>query len=163
MRPQSPTISGLSQRGFTPSPVPSLQNAIAVNTENEAPQTPPLEAGVESPAQAYARSHSSRWRVSQPHDNVDHLPPNRAAGNEVVEMDAIPIVTDDNRGRSHDPTEAHLPPLRHPPFYPALSPESRYCQKDEIIKPPRTHHCRICGTVCHLALWCYVRGLSRYL
>ncbi|KAF8309390.1 zf-DHHC-domain-containing protein [Clavulina sp. PMI_390] len=29
---------------------------------------------------------------------------------------------------------------------PVLAPEYRYCARDEILKPPRTHHCRICGT-----------------
>lgn len=36
---------------------------------------------------------------------------------------------------------------RFPSTTPALLPEHRYCYKDEFIKPPRTHHCRICGTV----------------
>jgi len=35
---------------------------------------------------------------------------------------------------------------REPIQRPVLSPEYRYCSYDEIVKPPRTHHCRICGT-----------------
>ncbi|KIY68821.1 zf-DHHC-domain-containing protein [Cylindrobasidium torrendii FP15055 ss-10] len=35
---------------------------------------------------------------------------------------------------------------RRPPITPVLLPEYRYCSKDEIIKPYRAHHCRICGT-----------------
>lgn len=35
---------------------------------------------------------------------------------------------------------------RRPPIIPVLLPEYRYCAKDEIIKPYRAHHCRICGT-----------------
>ena len=43
-----------------------------------------------------------------------------------------------------------LPPLlfsRRPPSHPVLSPEYRYCSRDEFLKPMRAHHCRACGTV----------------
>lgn len=30
---------------------------------------------------------------------------------------------------------------------PVLLPLKRYCYKDKIVKPHRTHHCRACGTV----------------
>ena len=43
-----------------------------------------------------------------------------------------------------------LPPMRdsrRPPSHPVLAPEYRYCQRDQIIKPMRAHHCRTCGTV----------------
>lgn len=36
---------------------------------------------------------------------------------------------------------------RRPRTTPVLLPEHRYCAKDEIVKPYRTHHCRSCGTV----------------
>ncbi|KAF8920141.1 DHHC palmitoyltransferase-domain-containing protein [Mucidula mucida] len=35
---------------------------------------------------------------------------------------------------------------RRPPITPVLLPEFRYCMKDELVKPYRAHHCRICGT-----------------
>jgi len=35
---------------------------------------------------------------------------------------------------------------RQPPNSPILRPEYRYCGRDEIVKPFRAHHCRICGT-----------------
>ncbi|KAJ7574053.1 DHHC palmitoyltransferase-domain-containing protein [Mycena floridula] len=35
---------------------------------------------------------------------------------------------------------------RGPPTTPVLLPEHRYCARDEIVKPYRSHHCRICGT-----------------
>ncbi|GLB44476.1 putative DHHC palmitoyltransferase family protein [Lyophyllum shimeji] len=35
---------------------------------------------------------------------------------------------------------------RRPWTTPILRPENRYCPKDQIVKPHRTHHCRSCGT-----------------
>lgn len=47
------------------------------------------------------------------------------------------------------------PPMfsRRPTTTPVLLPEYRYCNKCQIVKPSRAHHCRACGTVsrffCH--------------
>lgn len=35
---------------------------------------------------------------------------------------------------------------RKPPLTPVLLPQYRYCEKDELVKPYRAHHCRLCGT-----------------
>ena len=51
-------------------------------------------------------------------------------------------------------TSSQIPPeelTRRPPQHPALLPEYRYCYKDELVKPMRAHHCRICGTVSQLS------------
>lgn len=53
--------------------------------------------------------------------------------------------TNPQQPRNHD-----LPPLpdsRRPPSHPALLPEYRYCYRDQLVKPMRAHHCRVCGTV----------------
>jgi palmitoyltransferase len=36
---------------------------------------------------------------------------------------------------------------RRPPTTAVLQPVHRYCNTDEILKPYRSHHCRVCGTV----------------
>ena len=36
---------------------------------------------------------------------------------------------------------------RRPPTTAVLQPVHRYCNTDEILKPYRAHHCRVCGTV----------------
>jgi len=36
---------------------------------------------------------------------------------------------------------------RKPPQTPVLLPVHRYCDVDQLLKPFRAHHCRICGTV----------------
>lgn len=36
---------------------------------------------------------------------------------------------------------------RIPPQTPVLAEEYRYCQRDQLMKPMRTHHCRLCATV----------------
>src|SRR5258708_2943635 len=146
IRLQSPTGSGVAQQSIIATQVPSPQEGVLVDTLNGVNLQIPPPDNVETPAQAYARSHSSRWRASQSCDGFDHPPHNNAGGHDVVETHAIPALIDDDRPPSHDPTSQ--PPLsRHPPSHPALSPEYRYCRKDEIIKPPRTHHSRISGTV----------------
>ena len=45
------------------------------------------------------------------------------------------------------PNDGNTHLLRIPPQTPVLLPEHRYCWRDEFIKPYRTHHCRLCGTV----------------
>lgn len=53
-------------------------------------------------------------------------------------------------------TEAGLPPestSRQPPRHPTLAVEYRYCTRDEILKPYRTHHCRVCAT-CERSMRC---------
>ena len=47
-------------------------------------------------------------------------------------------------------TEDDLPPplySRRPPTVRVLDTDYRYCSRDELVKPYRTHHCRTCGTV----------------
>ncbi|KAG1856741.1 DHHC palmitoyltransferase-domain-containing protein [Suillus subluteus] len=48
----------------------------------------------------------------------------------------------------HDPNLNASPAMfpRQPSTTPVLAPEYRFCNKDKIVKPPRTHHCRACGT-----------------
>lgn len=48
----------------------------------------------------------------------------------------------------HDSSLDGSPPMfsRRPSTTPVLISEYRYCNRDKIIKPPRTHHCRACGT-----------------
>lgn len=36
---------------------------------------------------------------------------------------------------------------RIPPQTPVLAEEYRYCARDKLMKPMRTHHCRLCATV----------------
>jgi hypothetical protein len=47
-------------------------------------------------------------------------------------------------------SEDDLPPplySRRPPTTRILDADYRYCSRDELVKPYRTHHCRTCGTV----------------
>ena len=47
---------------------------------------------------------------------------------------------------------------RMPPTRPILLPEYRVCKIEQHVKPMRTHHCRICGTVRH-----FLKSAIRYL
>lgn len=49
----------------------------------------------------------------------------------------------------HSSSSSDAPPQlfsRQPSTTPVLVAQYRHCGKDKIIKPPRTHHCRACGT-----------------
>ena len=125
----------------------------------------PAATSVESAAQAYARSYveslrtpsnrRSEFSQNYPSSGLGHHGDVDPAGN-VVELDAIPTANALHTPRrgpetNEDPTsrrrlnkdEIHRQPHQNP----VLAPEYRYCSRDEIIKPPRAHHCRICGTV----------------
>lgn len=43
---------------------------------------------------------------------------------------------------------------RNPPQTPVLADEYRYCARDKLMKPMRTHHCRLCATVSGI-IWLY--------
>ncbi|KAF8342352.1 DHHC palmitoyltransferase-domain-containing protein [Cantharellus anzutake] len=135
-RPQSPTRSGSYAQPTIVSPVPSLQDGVVDDPGND---------------------HNAHRPPTSPPDS--HALHNNQAANDLVEMDAIPAVTTMNAegqltpppdNEQHSNTDsiprACPPPSRQPPSHPALAPQYRYCRNDEIIKPPRTHHCRICGT-----------------
>ncbi|CAE6502220.1 unnamed protein product [Rhizoctonia solani] len=53
-----------------------------------------------------------------------------------------------HKGQKH----VHVP--RNPPQTPVLAYEYRYCARDKLMKPMRTHHCRLCATVSHNKLAC---------
>lgn len=45
---------------------------------------------------------------------------------------------------------------RRPSTTPTLHPAYRYCHRDGLLKPYRTHHCRNCGTVSCLLFFCFL-------
>ncbi|KAF8841075.1 zf-DHHC-domain-containing protein [Paxillus ammoniavirescens] len=69
---------------------------------------------------------------------------------------AVPTRTDPGESRVDLPSSMFS---RRPPTTPVLLPEYRYCSKCKIVKPPRAHHCRACGTCIlkydhHCPCWC---------
>ncbi|GJJ14025.1 hypothetical protein Clacol_008282 [Clathrus columnatus] len=77
-------------------------------------------------------------------------------------MDTLPPVAAGRAARDigNIDIEEGLPPpfySRRPPTHPVLSPEFRYCTRDGIVKPMRTHHCRACGTCILNVLVMYAR------
>ncbi|KJA25008.1 hypothetical protein HYPSUDRAFT_200244 [Hypholoma sublateritium FD-334 SS-4] len=55
-------------------------------------------------------------------------------------------VTKHGRAQSREQRLMELHIARRPPSTPVLDPVHRYCTVDQIVKPYRSHHCRICGT-----------------
>lgn len=114
------------------------------NAENGAPLNPDLEAGVvDSLVQPQPFPNPpSRQHLSVPPSQTPYassIPPsthNRLATTTTIGSRS-------NRG----------PPQRMPHETPILLPEYRYCARDGLVKPFRTHHCRNCGVVSGLLLY----------
>jgi hypothetical protein len=101
-----------------------------------------------SPAQIYAHEYADQLAHRSPQASISRFPPGDAS--RVVELNAISAITAEAVQIEND--AAYSTPVgdllsRRPPTYPVLAPEYRYCRREEILKPPRTHHCRICGKV----------------
>jgi len=91
-----------------------------------------------SPSATYPPSSPAGPRTSQ-HQQEQNDSFQRVNGRHVLSSDAMGAQSEDD-----------LPPplySRRPPTTPVLVDEYRYCSRDELIKPYRTHHCRTCGTV----------------
>jgi palmitoyltransferase len=127
------------------------------------------ESSSTSPPHAYTNTHSeavmqeqkpshiSNMSTKSLHISQGHQSANHTADPETGVSDAIPSPsrhlnpepsratakeTKENVSGSHSRSHARIPPN-----IPVLLPHHRYCQRDQILKPPRTHHCRACGTV----------------
>ena len=81
---------------------------------------------------------------------TDTLPPVSAARAKVTADRGPPGRPERAARRQLPPPTGSQMPMRYtrkPPMTPVLREEHRYCQRDSIVKPPRAHHCRMCGTV----------------
>lgn len=85
-------------------------------------------------------SHSPTTPRAGMHPSSNHPNINVAGRTEEFNERPVPYLDD-------------LPPVQ-PPWWdrkpidrPVLEPYYRYCSRDEFVKPPRSHHCRICNTV----------------
>ncbi|KAF9512155.1 hypothetical protein BS47DRAFT_1466052 [Hydnum rufescens UP504] len=99
-----------------------------------------------SPAQAYIREYADRMAQHSPQVAISQFP--SADANRELQLDAMSPITTGAAQIESDATQPvpfDVSPSRRPPTYPMLAPEYRYCRREEILKPPRTHHCRICG------------------
>ena len=127
------------------SPVPSqYSHRIQKSVSSRAKSPPPPERANqdESIAEVLAdgtpSSSLTTPRASQhQQDQSDSF--QRLNGRHVPSGEALRLQSEDD-----------LPPplfSRRPPNTRVLDAEYRYCSRDELVKPFRTHHCRTCGTV----------------
>jgi palmitoyltransferase len=124
------------------SPAVDLPNhALALsNSENTVPVTPPAATKQDKVSQSTFH-HQGTYTPGEAH--IVDVP----ADPESVHIpEPAPHSSHEN---FHDTSSGASPQLfsRRPSTTPVLVSEYRYCHKDKIIKPPRTHHCRACGTV----------------
>lgn len=163
---QSPTSADFAGDSSVPNKgLPDLERgprSSATHVEQPTQSTNPRASSpVESAAQAYARSYVESLRATS--TRIATPPPGHPRretelADNVLELDAIPAVAALHAPPGEEQMHSNQSPYnsqslttvniqRKPNANPVLAPEYRYCWRDEIIKPPRTHHCRICGTV----------------
>ena len=141
--------------GNSPAPSPDSRSASS-RPKSPPPQLLPERAtqdqsftethGDGSPSAIYPPSSPAAPRAS-PHQQEQNDSFQRVNGRHVP-----------SRGAMSAQSEDDLPPplySRRPPTAPVLDDEYRYCLRDELIKPYRTHHCRTCGTVSEC--FCFTR------
>ena len=126
----SPDSRTPSSRPRSPPPQLFPERANKDQSSTEAPADRP-------PSATYAPSSPAAPRASHQQEQNDSF--QRVHGRHVPSREAMGAQSEDD-----------LPPplySRRPPTAPVLDEEYRYCPRDELIKPYRTHHCRTCGTV----------------
>jgi len=136
------------ERGNATSPAPSqeerkLRKSASSRPKSTPPQLVPERANQDQPlaevlvegAPTYPPPSPLTPRASQGQKDSFQ----RVNGRHIPSSEAMAVLSADD-----------LPPplySRRPPTAPVLDEEYRYCSKDELVKPYRTHHCRTCGTV----------------
>ena len=136
------------ERGNGSSPAPSqysreLQKSASSRAKSPPPPLLPErvnqdESIVEVLADGTSPSSSVTPRASQ-HQQEQNESFQRVNGRHAPSGEAM-----------HPQSEDDLPPplySRRPPTARVLDTDYRYCARDELVKPYRTHHCRTCGTV----------------
>jgi hypothetical protein len=148
--PPEATTEGISYESTAPPPA-SAAPALAVAT----PQ--PSSDETLHPHSTHA-GHNTIEKLQKP---TAHLPTHDAvvddrnagvmnalpSGGPVPEA-GVPGVSEHQTQKPLRSRAEDLPPYeRQPATRPVLLPEHRYCGRDNVVKPLRTHHCRVCGTV----------------
>lgn len=107
-------------------------------TSPTSPATPPV-----APQDMFQSSPQHRSANTPEEAHVGHV----LANPETLHVPELGVLP--SWGDSHKTSLNPSPPIfsRQPSTRPVLLPEYRYCSKDKIVKPPRAHHCRACGTV----------------
>ncbi|KIK41163.1 hypothetical protein CY34DRAFT_85926 [Suillus luteus UH-Slu-Lm8-n1] len=136
--PQQPTTSdetrGISFELMTP--------AADLPSSHSIPMTPPA---VPEPTKQDKVSQSTFYYQGSSTPGEAHIINVPADPESAHVPDPAPPLSHEN---VHDPSPDASSQIfaRRPSTTPILVSEYRFCNKDKIIKPPRTHHCRACGT-----------------
>ncbi|KAF8550647.1 zf-DHHC-domain-containing protein [Imleria badia] len=104
---------------------------------------------VASQFSAAASSVAKLEQSSHSHSSTRGPEETRATDVEAPESPHIPDTTTlTTHANPYQPGPPLAPPtfMRRPTTTPVLLPEYRYCNRCQIVKPSRAHHCRACGT-----------------
>lgn len=148
--PASPT-SSRTRRPSTTSPTPKRSHSTRSERTVQDPQAREVDA-LPVAAQARTRTFSDPKLSPLPPKDVPHTRPKRreseTSGRSQRSGQRQQTSNNYNNARVNDDDD--LPPLetsRRPPRHPVLLPEYRYCQREELVKPMRAHHCSSCAKV----------------
>jgi hypothetical protein len=104
-------------------------------------------ANSDIPTSSAGPTHQSQPGLSSPSEHISVPSEARTSGTSQP-LNPNPMTSVHNSS-SKPRLDKHGMPVytRQPGTNPILRDEYRYCTRDELLKPYRTHHCRICGTV----------------
>ena len=144
-RPRAPTLPNQTSQGSSTRSIPPSSSA------HTSPTHPTFQ-----PTRTRQPSRGSSTLASPPPSALPSTENGARTGSHAAPR--LPVSEKPPRGENSQ--RAHTPPQgRAPTRLPALREEHRFCRRCSIIKPPRTHHCRACGTV-RLISFRFVRTLG---
>lgn len=136
---------------------PSTGSAVLHTTSQNGPQAYPLE-NTQTVADKYGRTGALGTGIANAAAALDtnlghnsatsHQPdPGAHAGAQSLQVARSERTSRSMPRAGNDATASFTPKVfREPPNRLPLHPNSRYCERCEIVKPFRAHHCRHCGT-----------------
>jgi palmitoyltransferase len=139
-RPPAPALPRQLTRGSSTRTIPPSPSSLPSPSSSRPPWS---SERADVPSTLRSHSHStnpSQPRLTQPSaEGSGHADTNTAAPAPISERQRST-----NNSQSQSQTRIQKLPTR------AITPQRkphRYCETCGIVKPPRTHHCRTCGTV----------------
>ena len=139
----------------TPQPQPHLPRPLAPTLPPQRSRgsstrsIPPSSSAHTSPSHLTHSSRPSRTRHQSRGSSTLNSPQPSTENGARAGSSRRPVSEKPRGENSRRPQREQQTPAqrRAPPRLPSLREEHRLCRRCAIVKPPRTHHCRACGTV----------------
>lgn len=137
-RPQAPpTLPTQTSRGSSTRSIPPSSSAHTTSPSSHLTSQP-----TRTRQQSRGSSTFTSLLPSTTHTSTENTSRATAAASAAARHPISEKPNGENSRRSQTSVQG-----RAAPKLASLREEHRYCRRCSIIKPPRTHHCRACGTV----------------